>query len=147
MSIEISNPWARVQTPESGEAGGFLTLVNSGPEPDRLIAAESAVAASVEIHGIKVVGPDLRMRPMERGISLPVQMPIELKPRGYHLLFKHLNKPLAPGDTVKVTLIFEKAARREIELVVKEPGLVGADVLGVWVPAEAQPGFVTSLED
>jgi copper(I)-binding protein len=143
MGIDISNPWARVQTVDSGEAGGFLTLANSGPDPDRLLAAESDLAARIEIHGIKVVGADLRMKQLEGGLGVPVGMPIELKPRGYHLLFQGLRQPLARGQHVPVTLTFEKAGRREIELVVKEEGVVGADVLGVYTPDQdkpAQPG-------
>src|SRR6185437_4826101 len=109
MSIDIGNPWARVQTAESGEAGGFLTLTNTGPEPDRLVGATSDAAGKVEIHGIKVVGASLRMHPLEQGLRLPVGMPIELKPRGYHLLFRHLKGRLAQGQKVPVTLSFEKA--------------------------------------
>jgi copper(I)-binding protein len=134
MSIDISHPWARVQSVESGEAGGFLTLANSGPEPDRLLAAASDLAEAVEIHGIRVVGADLRMRPLEQGLHLPVGMPIELKPRGYHLLFRRLKGPLARGQRVPVTLTFEKADSRHVELVVKADGLVGADTLGVHEP-------------
>jgi copper(I)-binding protein len=130
MSIDISRPWARIQSVESGEAGGFLTLANSGPEPDRLLAAASDLAEAVEIHGIRVVGADLRMRPLEQGLRLPVGMPIELKPRGYHLLFRRLKARLAQGQRVPVTLTFEKAGTRRVELVVKAEGLVGTDVLG-----------------
>ena len=134
MSIDISNPWARIQTVESGEAGGFMTINNSGPEPDRLVGATSGMAEKVEIHGIKVVDAALRMRPLEQGLRLPVGMPIELKPRGYHLLFQRLKAPLVRGQTVSVTLIFEKAGSRPVELVVKAEGLVGSDTLGVYKP-------------
>lgn len=143
MSIDISNPWARALTADSDEAGGFLTFTNSGPDADRLLAAESDVAAKVEIHGIKVVGAGLRMKLLEGGLGVPVGMPIELKPRGYHLLFQGLGKPLVQGQQVAVTLTFEKAGKREIELVVKEEGPVGADALGIYAPDQdksAQPG-------
>jgi periplasmic copper chaperone A len=134
MSIDISNPWARIQTVESGEAGGFLTLTNTGPEPDRLVAATSDAAEKVEIRGIKVVGAVLGMRLLEQGLRLPVGMPIELRPRGYHLLFQRLKAPLVRGQKVPVTLTFEKAGVRQLELVVKAEGLVGNDTLGVYKP-------------
>jgi copper(I)-binding protein len=136
MSIDVSNPWARIQTVESGEAGGFFTLTNTGPEPDRLLAATSDVAEKVEIHGIKVVGATLRMRPLEQGLGLPVGTPIELKPRGYHLLFQRLKTRLVRSQKVPVTLTFEKAGARSVELVVKAEGRVGADTLGVYEPEQ-----------
>jgi copper(I)-binding protein len=134
MSIAISHPWARIQTIESREAGGFLTLNNDGPEADRLIGAESPLADKIEIQGIKVVGAQARMRLLEKGIGIPVGMPIELKPRGYHLLFQGVKAPLQLGQKVPVTLIFEAAGRRDVELVVEAEGLIGADTLGIYTP-------------
>jgi periplasmic copper chaperone A len=134
MSIAISHPWARIQTIESREAGGFLTLNNDGPEADRLIGAESPLADKIEIQGIKVVGAEARMRLLEKGIGIPVGMPIELKPRGYHLLLQGVKAPLQLGQKVPVTLIFEMAGRRDVELVVEAEGLIGADALGVYTP-------------
>jgi copper(I)-binding protein len=134
MSIAITHPWARVQTVESRQAGGFLTLNNSGPEADRLLGAESPLADKIEIQGIKVVGAEARMLLLEKGIGIPVGMPIELKPRGYHLLFQGVKAPLQLGQKVRVTLIFEAAGKRDVELVVEAEGLIGSDVLGVYKP-------------
>lgn len=138
MSIEIIRPWARVQTVESREAGGFMTLKNSGPQNDRLLAASSAVAETVEICGIRVVDNNLRMRPYKNGLNVPAGMPIELKPRGYHLFFQGLKAPLVKGQKVPVTLTFEKAGTRDIELTVEAEGLVGKDNLGIYVPQEGE---------
>jgi len=130
MSIEISRPWARMSTTEANQAGGFFTATNKGRESDRLIAAESPVAAKIEIHGIKVVGYGIRMRPMEKGLGLPPDTAITLKPRGYHLLME-LKAPLTTGQKVPVTLTFEKAGTQQVELVVEAPGLVGGEILNV----------------
>ena len=135
MSIEIIRPWARIQTAESREAGGYMTLKNTGPENDRLVAASSAAAESVEICGIRVVDSSLRMRPYKNGLSIPAGMPIELKPRGYHLRLQGLKSPLARGQRVPVSLSFEKAGGCEIELLVEAPGPIGDLTL-----LERQPG-------
>jgi periplasmic copper chaperone A len=130
MSIAITRPWARIQTIESREAGGFLTFNNDGPEADRLVGAESPLADKIDLHGIKVVGAGTRMMPLEKGLGIPVGMPIELKPRGYHLQLHGLRAPLQLGQKVPVTLLFEKAGRRDVELVVEAEGPIGSDVLG-----------------
>jgi copper(I)-binding protein len=135
MSIDISRPWARTCPELAGQAGGFFTVTNKGGEADRLIAAESPAAAKVEIHAIKVVGYGIRMRPLEKGLGLPVDTPMTLKPRGYHLLFLELTRPLAQGERLPVTLTFEKAGTRQIELLVEAPGPIGSEAL-----VERQPG-------
>ena len=61
--------------------------------------------------------------------NAPPDTAITLKPRGYHLLFQELKKPLALGERVPVTLTFEKAGTRQIELLVEAPGPVGNETL------------------
>ena len=130
MSIEIGRPWARFQDVESGEAAGFVTLTNKGLVADRLVKVTSDIAEKVEIWGIKVMGAVARMRPCENGLNLPVDMAVELKPRGYHLFFQGLKKPLAVGQKVSATLHFAKTEPRVVELLVEAKGLIGKDTLG-----------------
>ena len=96
MSIDISRPWARTSPTEAGFAGGFFTITNKGREADRLVAADSPAAAKIEIHAIKVVGGGITMRQLEKGLGLPPDTAITLKPRGYHLWIE-LKAPLAKG--------------------------------------------------
>ena len=129
MSIDISRPWARAATATELRAAGFMTLANKGKEGDRLVGAQSPLAEKIEIHGIKVVGPDIAMRPLERGVGLPADTTITLKPRGYHLLLQGLKTPLAQGQRVPVTLTFEKAGTRQIELTVEAEGPISDETL------------------
>jgi periplasmic copper chaperone A len=128
MTLEISHPWARAATTAERTGGGFFTVANTG-DADRLVAASADAAEKVEIHAIKVVGPDIKMRPVEKGIACPAGVTITLKPRGYHLLMTGLKAPLVVGTKVPVTLTFEKAGVRTVDLVVEAPGLVGEAIL------------------
>jgi copper(I)-binding protein len=134
MSIEISRPWARTPSATALQAGGFLTLTNKAREADRLIAATSPAAGKVELHGIRITGDIMSMRPLDKGLGLPPDTAITLKPRGYHLLMD-LKAPLAKGQRVPVTLTFEKAGTRQIELVVEAEGPISNETL-----MEGQPG-------
>lgn len=127
-SIEIHRPWARqaVESPE--RAGGFFTLINTGTEPDRLIAASSPAAGKIEIHAIKVLGPDIGMRPRD-SLAAPAGVTVTLQPRGYHLLLIDLGAPLVQGARLAVTLVFEKAGSIDVECLVEAPGPVGNEVL------------------
>ena len=129
MSIDISRPWARTPSATALQAGGFLTLTNKAAETDRLIAASSPVAGKIAIRGIKITGSTMTMRPFEKGLGLPPDTPIAMKPRGYHLFFEELKAPLAKGDRVPVTLTFEKAGTRQVELIVEAEGPIGNQTL------------------
>jgi periplasmic copper chaperone A len=126
--LSLSAPWARPDAALPTRVGGFFTLTNSGAA-DRLVTATSPLAERVEIHAIKVVGPDIRMCALPDGLRIPTDSTIELKPRGYHLLLMGLKAPPAVGSKLPVTLTFEQAGRMEVELRVEEPGLVGTEIL------------------
>jgi periplasmic copper chaperone A len=134
MTIAISHPWALtgsvfVGADKKPAAAGFMTLANQHGAADRLVGAASPMAEKIEIHGIKVVGADIAMRPLERGVGLPADTTITLRPRGYHLLMQGLNEPLAKGQRVPVTLTFEKAASQQVDLIVEGEGAISDETL------------------
>jgi hypothetical protein len=134
MTILINRPWALTGSvlANSGKeprVAGFMTLANSGGPPDRLVTAASPMAQKIEIHGIKVVGAGITMRPLEKGVGLPADTTITLKPRGYHLMMWGVKLPLAKGQLLPVTLTFEKAGTQQIELVVEGEGKIGNEAM------------------
>ena len=134
MTIAISRPWALtgsvlVGSVKEPRIAGFMTFANSGGPADRLVAAACAMAEKIEIHGIKVVGSDIAMRRLEKGVGLPADTTITLKPRGYHLMMWGPKAPLAKGQLVPVTLTFEKTGTRQVELVVEGEGTIGDETL------------------
>jgi periplasmic copper chaperone A len=131
-TLEMHKPWARSSSHRlpNTSAGGFLSIVNKGPDDDRLVAASSPLAERIELHGIKVVGSDIDMRPMATGVVIQGGgHTTVLKPRGYHLLLLGVKTPLAKGSTLPVTLTFQKAGTVTVEFAVEEPGLIGEAVL------------------
>ena len=46
-SIEIKHPWSRATPKGSEVAGGFMKLINTGTEPDRLIGGSTASAGKI----------------------------------------------------------------------------------------------------
>lgn len=126
--IEVRSPWVRAQPGMPSVAGGFVTLTNTGSQPDRLIGASSPGASKVEIHGIRVVGPGISMVLLKDGLYLHHGTTIEFKPRGYHLMLL-LAAPLAVGARLPVELTFERAGKVEIFCEVKPPGTIGEQVL------------------
>ena len=130
-ALEMHKPWARSSSHRrpNDVAGAFLSITNKGPDDDRLVAASSPLAERVEIHGIKVVGANIDMRPLAGGLAVHAGNTTTLKPRGYHLLLLGVKAPLVKGSILTVTLTFETAGAVAVEFAVEEPGLIGKAVL------------------
>lgn len=63
---------------------------------------------SVEIHETRNMSGMMMMEPVPR-IVVPSVARVELKPGGYHLMLIGLERALAPGQTVTLILVFERA--------------------------------------
>jgi periplasmic copper chaperone A len=120
-ALEISQGWIRATLPGQPAAGGFLTIDNKGKEADRLLSASSPLTAATQIHEMKMDGDVMKMAELADGIEIPAGGKVELKPGGFHIMFMGLEKQVMEGETVKVTLTFEKAGAVEVELPVQAP--------------------------
>ncbi|MEO5336223.1 MAG: copper chaperone PCu(A)C [Magnetospirillum sp. WYHS-4] len=124
-SITVEEPWARASAGMAKAGAAFLTLRNDGDAPDRLVGAKSDASAKVELHTHKNVDGVMMMRPVE-AILVPGKGSAMLKPGGDHVMFMGLNKPLVEGQSVSVTLVFEKAGEVKVAIPVKAAGAMGA---------------------
>jgi periplasmic copper chaperone A len=121
-NIKISAPWARA-TPKGATVGaGYLTVVNTGNAADRLISGASEVSNDFEIHEMKMDNGVMRMRPLSKGFEIKPGETVEFKPGGNHVMFIDLKKPLARGEHVKATLVFEKAGKVDVDFTVESIG-------------------------
>jgi copper(I)-binding protein len=118
-NIEIQNAWSRAAL--AGRTGVvFLTIADRGA-PDRLIAIESPAAQTAELHESTMGGGIMKMRPLGVLPIAPGQT-VTLAPGGYHIMLVHLNRDLAEGDKVPVTLTFETAGKIAVEATVVKAG-------------------------
>ncbi|WP_421761873.1 copper chaperone PCu(A)C [Devosia sp.] len=124
-SLEISNGYTRATLPKAPVGGGYITVVNKGTEADRLISVTSPFAKSVSLHDMKMDGTMMKMAEMPDGIEIPAGSTVTLAPGGLHMMFMGLTQPFVEGQSVPVTLAFEKAGSVEIQLTV---GAINADM-------------------
>ncbi len=120
--LTIETPWTRATPGQAKAGGGFLKVTNHGPEADRLVSASSPRAGMTEIHEMAVKDGIMTMREMEGGLEVPAGETLELKPGGYHVMFMKLKAPFVEGETVPVTLTFEKAGSVDITMPVSKAG-------------------------
>jgi copper(I)-binding protein len=121
-ALEIRNPWIQATPKGAPVAGGYLTIVNGGRAPDRLIGGSLATASRFEIHRMTVDQGVMRMRPVAGGLEIKPGETVELKPGSLHVMFVGLKQPAEKGRSVKGTLVFEKAGTIEIEYAVETIG-------------------------
>ena len=116
-AIDIAGAWSR-PAPAGGNGVGYVVLTNGG-KPDRLLSASSPVAGRIEIHESMVMGGKAMMHSRPRGIELPAGKTVALKPESLHLMMLGLKKPLKVGETVPVTLKFEKSGSVQVAFAVR----------------------------
>ncbi|MFK0161160.1 copper chaperone PCu(A)C [Rhizobium sp. NPDC090279] len=114
-NLTISAPYVRAMVPGAPVGGGYVTITNTGDTDDRLIAASSPRAATVQIHEMKMDNDVMIMRELSDGLPIPAGKTVELKPGGYHVMFLKVAEPFLQGQTVRATLKFEKAGSIEVD--------------------------------
>jgi len=116
-TITVTDPYARVSTMMSKSGAAFMVIENHGAEDDRLVAAASDIAARVELHTHQAdANGVMKMIEVEEGFAIPAGGSHALARGGDHVMFMGLNRSLQHGDTVAVTLTFEKAGDITLEI-------------------------------
>ena len=123
--LVIAQPWTRATPGGAKVAGGYLTIENKGSTPDRLVSGSTNVAKKIEIHEMAMNNGVMTMRPIDGGLVIEPGKAVKLAPGGYHLMFLELNSPFKQGDTIAVTLKFEKAGEVKVLFDVQGVGAQG----------------------
>jgi periplasmic copper chaperone A len=134
--VEVKDAWARA-TPGGAENGAaYVTLVS--PTGDRLTGVMSPAAKMTQLHEMANDGGVMKMRQVP-AIDLPPGQPVTLKPGGLHIMMMGLKHPLKPGQSVPLTLTFEKSGTREVTAAVAKVGVTGPEAHSGAMPMQKPP--------
>lgn len=120
-SLEIGAPWARASVGTERPTAAYMTVRNTGDQPDRLLRVEAPIAGRAEIHAMVEEDDVMKMRPAG-DLEIPPGGEVRLEPGGLHLMLMQLERPLEEGGTVPFTLVFERAGEVTIEVPVATIG-------------------------
>jgi len=120
QNLEISGAFARASPKMVSAGAGFMTIRSLG-DSDRLIGFSSPACEQPELHTHIHDNGMMRMRQVD-AIDIPAGGEAKLEPGGLHLMFIGLTGKLAEGESVDVTLTFEKAGEVNITLPIKKSG-------------------------
>jgi len=136
--IEIDQAWTRATAPRAANGGAYLTIRNTGAQPDRLIAAASPAAGRAELHAHAMDDGVMRMRPVD-AVALPPGGTVALAPGGLHVMLLGLHAALVEGATVPVTLTFEHAGSVTVKVPVMKAGAGGPATKPMNMPHDPAP--------
>lgn len=115
-TLELRGGFARATLPNAPVGGAFITITNNGATDDRLVSVSSPAADVGQLHTMEMVGDVMKMRALPDGIVIPAGQTVTLEPGGLHMMLMGLKQAFVEGQTLTVTLTFEKAGSVEVEL-------------------------------
>lgn len=121
-AIKVSRPWAPAPPNAAQSAGGYMTITNTGTEPDTLIGGTAVIAGRIEVHEMSMTGGVMRMRELQPGLVVKPGETVTLAPGGVHLMLLDLKQQPKAGTPFKGTLVFQKAGTVAVEFAVEPFG-------------------------
>lgn len=116
--------WARA-TPEGAKVGAAYGEI-SAKEDDKLVAASSPAAATVEIHTHVHEDGVMKMRRLD-ALEVKGGETVKLQPGGHHIMLMGLKEPLKDGGSLDLTLTFEKAGAVSVKAPILPVGSKGPE--------------------
>ena len=120
-SIEIEHPWSRATAGAGTNGAIFMTLTNQGTSADRLLSVTSSAAERVELHSHIEEDGVMKMRQIN-AIELPAGATVLLGPGRFHAMLFGLKAALIAGQSIPLTLTFEKAGSVSGEALIQGAG-------------------------
>lgn len=116
-ALLIDHPVIRVASPAAKTGAGYMTITNSGKQPDRLLSVTTTAATRADLHGTIAKGNVMMMREQAGGVPVPAAGKQVFAPGGLHVMFIGLKAPMPEKSRIKARLLFEKAGAVDVEFI------------------------------
>jgi periplasmic copper chaperone A len=122
--VHVNDAYAIVVSPNAPTAAVYFEIVNHAVADDRLIAATTDAAQMTMLHESVEVDGVMTMGDVE-GFVVPGLGTYALTRGAGHIMLMGLTKPLDEGDTITVTLTFERSGEVVVEVPVNPAVIPG----------------------
>jgi len=114
--VQITDAYAR----STGASGAvFAIIINPNAIDDRLLSATTDAAGMVMLHTSKMDANGVMSMPeLPDGVVIPAGGSHALARGGDHFMLMGLTRPLAEGDALRLTLMFERAGAVNLDVVI-----------------------------
>ena len=104
-TVRVEQPWARASIGTARPAAAYLTVINEGEDPVRIVGFETPVAEQTEPH--RTVAENGMMRMQAAGaLEVPAGERMVFEPGGLHLMLMDLAEPLEEGESFPLSVRF-----------------------------------------
>lgn len=117
--VVVDDAWANATPVGATVAAVYLKV--TAREADTLLSATTTVADHIEMHASSEENGMMRMRPLPT-VPLEPGKPFTFGPAGAHFMLMGLRQPLQAGLRFPMTLQFQQAGERTVQVQVVEPG-------------------------
>ena len=114
----VENAWARATVASQQASGAFMVLTSDTDA--KLVAVQSPVARTVQIHQMQMKDDVMTMGPVE-ALDLPAGKAVSLDADGYHVMLMGLVRQLKEGEAVPLTLVIQDAQGNKENLEINAP--------------------------
>jgi len=116
---ELSVTSTRARAAGKGMNSAIYMQIQNGPEADALIGAACDAAQMVQLHLTTIDGNGTAVMQQQARIELEPGGILNFEPGGYHIMLVNLNDSLSIGQTIGITLIFERAGEYHVSVPVE----------------------------
>ncbi len=120
-SLVIEKPWARASIGTSRPAAAYLTIRNEGGESDTLLTVRTPLSGKSEVHATTNDNGVMRMGPAGP-VEIPAGGEVSLAPGGLHIMMMKLQAPLIKGESIEITLEFQRTGEITVTAPIYGPG-------------------------
>lgn len=117
-TLTVSGAWARATMP--GQSVGAVYMKIASPLHTTLTRVESDVAASTELHSMRMQDGVMQMRALKQ-LEIPAGKETELVSGGTHLMLIGLKRPLKAGETIRLKMAFANEVQGKTTLLLDVP--------------------------
>jgi hypothetical protein len=118
--LNISDIWGRPSPQSATNAAFYMTIQNTGRQPDRLIGAKIDACAMTELHETAIDKNDVMSMQHVEEISLPAGETVKLEVGGLHIMCMNRQVELNAGDKIPITLSFAVSGERVVKAEIRE---------------------------
>lgn len=125
--LRVEQPWVRAMPEVSQHTAAYMRLINDSDRPRRLVAADVAGYARVELHETIDKDGVARMRQREE-LVVPPHGVLVLRPGGKHVMLMDRERASpAEGELLELVLVFDdtEQLRLEAPVLLRGPDGVG----------------------
>lgn len=117
-NLLVTEVWSRPTPPVAAAGAVYMSILNTGRKPDRLLGLSTPIAHKAEIHESRLVQGVEEMRPVD-SVECPPGIAVKIEPGGLHVMLLGLTRPLAAGTQFPLSLRFRDAGILTVQVSVR----------------------------